>query len=168
MIAAVRTAVARHVARGEREGRSRRLMLAVLDGLPHPFDREAAATHVTASAIVVGPRGTVLHLHKRLHTWLQPGGHVDPGEAPWETVLRETMEETGLSVRHPATGPRLLHVDAHPAGAHMHLDLRYRLEADDVEPCPGPGESPQVRWFDWDEAIRITDGSCRSALLSAR
>lgn len=168
VVAAVRAAVVAHEARDAREARSRRLMVAVLDTLPHPFDRHAAATHLTASAIVAGPRGTVLHVHKRMRAWLQPGGHVDPGEGPWDTVLRETVEETGLVVRHPAGGPRLLHLDAHRAGPHMHLDLRYLLEADDGEPAPAPGESPEVRWFGWDEALRVTDGSCRTALRWAR
>ena len=38
-------------------------------------------THVTASGIVVGRRGTVLHRHKRLGIWMQPGGHIDAGES---------------------------------------------------------------------------------------
>lgn len=32
------------------------------------------------------------------HTWCVPGGHVDFGEEPSESVRREIMEETGLAV----------------------------------------------------------------------
>ena len=113
--------------------------------------------HVTGSAIVAGPRGTVLHLHKTLGIWLQPGGHIDAGEAPWEAAVRETEEETGLLGRHPPGGPVLFHLDAHPAGEHFHLDLRYLLLCDDADPSPAAGESQEVRWFGLDEALAIAD-----------
>ena len=49
-------------------------MLTELDRLDQPLDRSADPTHFTASAVVVGSRGVVLHRHRRLHRWLQPGG----------------------------------------------------------------------------------------------
>ena len=73
---------------------------------PTPCDEHAGPTHVTASGIVVGRRGTVLHRHKRLGIWMQPGGHIDPGETPGEAARREATEELGLAVEHPAAGPR--------------------------------------------------------------
>lgn len=152
-----------------REEESRRRVLGLLDSLPRPFDEEADRRHVTGSAVVVGPRGTVLHLHKRLHAWMQPGGHVDPGEGPWEAALRESEEETGLHLAHPADGPRLVHVDVHEAAkGHEHYDLRYLLVADDGDPAPREGESPDVRWFSWEEADRLADESLRAALTAAR
>lgn len=157
----------RHAA-DEREERSRRLLIAVLEQLERPFDRDAQLTHVTASAIVVGCRGTLLHVHRRLSRWLQPGGHIDAGEEPAAAALRETREETGVTVGHPAAGPTLLHVDAHPALDHLHLDLRYLLEGADEEPRPAPDESPQVRWFSWEEAARVADQSLAAALAAAR
>ena len=64
---------------------------------------------MTASGIVVGRRGTVLHRHKKLGIWMQPGGHIDAGESPEEAALREATEELGLAVEHPPAGPLLLH-----------------------------------------------------------
>jgi 8-oxo-dGTP pyrophosphatase MutT (NUDIX family) len=153
----LRWAVADFDAATPREVRSRALFLAELDRLSDPFDRNADPVHVTGSAIVVGPRGTVLHWHKRIGGWLQPGGHVDPGETPSQAALRETHEETGLPVRHPDGGPRLVHLDVHPAGPHVHLDVRYLLITEDAEPAPPPGESQDVRWFTLDDAIAIAD-----------
>jgi len=153
----IRRAVADFDAATPRELGARARFLAELGRLTDPFDRHADPVHVTGSAIVVGPRGTVLHWHKRIGGWLQPGGHVDPGETPWQAALREAHEETGLRVRHPDGGPQLVHLDVHPAGEHVHLDLRYLLVSEDAEPDPPPGESQDVRWFTLAEAIALAD-----------
>jgi 8-oxo-dGTP pyrophosphatase MutT (NUDIX family) len=165
----VRAAVENHAPSDEREITSKSAFLVALDHLPRPLDRLADPTHVTASGIVVGPRGTVLHRHKRLHTWLQPGGHLDEGEAPWDTAIRETREETGIVGRQPASGPTLVHLDVHPAPpGHIHLDLRYLVETSQVALRPGPGESGDVRWFSWDEAIAVADAALLGALRRLR
>jgi len=169
LVDAVRRAVAAHDPVDGRESEARERILTALATLGDPLDLEADPTHVTGSAIVVGKRGTVLHMHKRLHRWMQPGGHLDPGEAPWEAALRESQEETGLALRHPAGGPRLEHVDVHPAAeGHTHLDLRYLLLAPDDDPSPLEGESPLARWFTWDEALALADDALRGALEVVR
>ena len=142
-----------------REARSRDRMLVALGRLVRPFDREADPTHVTGSAIVTGPAGVLLHRHKRLGMWLQPGGHLEPGETPWAAARREAEEETGLSFEAWAARPPLAHLDVHPGGrGHTHLDLRYVLEVSgDDTPRPPAGESQEVRWFSLADAIRIAD-----------
>lgn len=144
--------------------------LAELDRLTDPFDQDDDPVHVTGSAIVVGPRGVVLLQHKRLGLWLQPGGHVDPGETPWEGALREAREETGLDVSFADVGadgiPRLVHVDVHPGGrGHTHLDLRYLVHGGDADPDPPEGESQQIAWFDWRSAIDRASDDRLTALL---
>lgn len=164
----VREAVTAHRPIDDREATARRRMLAELERLPTPFLEDADPTHVTASGLVVGTRGIVLHLHRRLGVWIQPGGHVDPGEAPWRAAVRETIEETGLEAE-PSTGPELVHVDVHPAvRGHTHLDLRYLLRGGDADPRPPPGESQQVRWFSWSEATAIADEGLVGALRALR
>jgi 8-oxo-dGTP pyrophosphatase MutT (NUDIX family) len=169
LLALVRAAVSDHPADDPREARAKTRILDNLRRLPRPFDEEADPVHVTGSAVLVGRRGTVLHLHKRMHRWMQPGGHLDPHEAPWEAALRESEEETGLALRHPSEGPRLIHVDVHQAArGHTHLDLRYLLLAPDEDPAPPPGESPHARWYDWDEAVDLADDALAGALVVAR
>jgi 8-oxo-dGTP pyrophosphatase MutT (NUDIX family) len=165
----LRALVERHEPDSPREMAARQRFLAELDRLASPCDEEADPTHVTASAIVVGRRGTVLHRHKRLGIWMQPGGHIDAGEAPDHAARREAVEELGLVVDHPATGPLLLHVDVHAAAhGHTHLDLRYLLVGPDDDPHPPPGESPDARWFSWDEALVTADAALVHALDVAR
>jgi 8-oxo-dGTP pyrophosphatase MutT (NUDIX family) len=167
--ATVRAAVEARVPADDRERSARTRILAELEWLPSPFSEDGGPTHVTASAIVVGPKGTVLHVHRRSGAWLQPGGHLEPGETPAAAAVRESVEETGLDVRHPASGPLLVHVDVHPAPrGHLHLDLRYLLHAPDAEPSPAPGESQEARWFTWDEADAVADESLRNALRAVR
>ncbi|HZQ85305.1 MAG TPA: NUDIX domain-containing protein [Acidimicrobiales bacterium] len=151
----------------DREVRSQAEFLAALDRLERPCDEHADPTHVTASAIVTGTRGVVLHRHKRMGIWLQPGGHIEAGETPEAAALREVYEETGLTLTHPPEGPRLVHVDVHAAPkGHTHLDLRFLLVAGDADPTPPAHESQDVRWFGWDEAIAAADPGLVGALRS--
>ena len=73
-----------------------------------------------------------------------PAATSSPGEEPWEAALRESQEETGLVLTHPAGGPRLIHVDVHAAAnGHTHLDLRYLLLAPDRDPRPHRARAPR-------------------------
>lgn len=164
------TALAAHRPADPHEAWSLQRTRALVAWLRAPFDEDADATHVTGSAIVRDRAGrVVLHRHKRLGIWLQPGGHVDPGEDPAEAARRETAEETGLLADHPHGGPHLIHVDVHPGPrGHLHLDLRYLLHADGGATLrPSSGESPDVAWFTSAEARRRADASLASAVRAA-
>jgi 8-oxo-dGTP pyrophosphatase MutT (NUDIX family) len=152
----------------DRERDSLATCLRRLVELPAPFDRDADLVHVTGSGIITGPDGVLLLEHRRLHIWVQPGGHVEDGETPWEAARRESIEETGLRLAllgstTPGAGdlaaPGLVHVDVHPsAGGHTHLDLRYALAVEgDPTPRPPAGESQEVRWYGWADAIAVAD-----------
>jgi 8-oxo-dGTP pyrophosphatase MutT (NUDIX family) len=167
LVAQVQAEVAARHPADPREAWSCQRTLAYLDWLADPLDEDADPTHVTGSAIVVDAGGRILlHRHKRLGRWLQPGGHLDAGEHPAEAALRETAEETGLTATHPSGGPRLIHVDVHegPRG-HLHLDLRYLLTADgSARLAPADGESPDVAWFVVEDAIARGDRSVAAAI----
>jgi 8-oxo-dGTP pyrophosphatase MutT (NUDIX family) len=131
------------------------------------FDEGVSDHHVTASAFVVSERGIILHLHRRLNIWVQPGGHVDAGEHPAAAALRETIEETGLPARHPDDGPRMVHIDVHPGPrGHTHYDVRYLLVCPPVDPTPPEGESPDVFWFDHNAALERAEPALRHAITA--
>jgi 8-oxo-dGTP pyrophosphatase MutT (NUDIX family) len=167
-VASLRVAIEAHVPIDPREAAAKEAFLSELDRLPHPFDERYGPVHVTGSGIVIGPRGVILVKHRRLHRWMQPGGHIEPGETPDEAAVRECIEETGLPVVHPTAGPILIHIDIHEASnGHTHLDVRYLLLAPDEEPDPPADESQEIRWFGWDEAQATADESLTGALRVA-
>jgi 8-oxo-dGTP diphosphatase len=54
---------------------------------------------VAAYAVVENERGEVLLTRRReSDDWVLPGGSVKDEEAPWEAVVREVAEETGLEI----------------------------------------------------------------------
>lgn len=148
----------------DRERTSIQETIARLSWPSDPFDEVLNPHHVTASAFVVSERGVILHRHKRLGIWVQPGGHIDHGESPEDAAQRETFEETGLAVRH-VIPPLLFHVDVHPGPrGHTHYDLRYVLLSEPNEPSPAQGESPQVYWFSFEGAQERCEPALRAGL----
>ena len=107
-------------------------------------DRRTLPGHLTASGIVFDPRDRFVLLlhHKALDRWLQPGGHIDPGELPLEAARREVFEELGVTVgaaSSPIAGRILpVDIDSHfiPASAkkgepaHTHHDFRFAFAMD--------------------------------------
>ncbi len=169
LVALVRADVLARDPVDDRELRSIERFVAEIDRLPSPLDQDADPVHVTGSAFIVGPRGIVLLRHRRLGIWVQPGGHIDAGETPWDAARREAHEETGMDVRFADvddTGrPRLAHVDVHDGGrGHLHLDLRYLFDGGDADPAPPAGESQDVHWFAWPEALATAEAGMAGVL----
>jgi 8-oxo-dGTP pyrophosphatase MutT (NUDIX family) len=145
----------------ERESRSIAATLDRLEWPGDPFAEDENLNHLSASAFVVSSRGVVLHRHRLLGIWIQPGGHVEATESPESAALRETLEETGLVARHRHP-VEVFQVDLHPGPrGHTHYDLRYVVVAPPNDPSPPEGESPEVDWFDFETAQR----RCEPALV---
>jgi ADP-ribose pyrophosphatase YjhB (NUDIX family) len=109
------------------------------------YDRNADAHHLTGSAFVSSPCGLLLHFHKKIPLWMQPGGHLDEGETPRDAAIREVFEETGIKAVYEE---EIFHVDVHdtPAG-HTHYDIRYFATTENTALSPPADESQKVAWF---------------------
>ena len=124
----------------------------------NPTDRDRFFPgHFTASGFVVSPDGSSLLLihHRRLGRWLQPGGHIDPGDiSPIAAAAREVTEETGVAVE--AILADLIDLDIHPIPsrapepAHEHFDLRFAFRALD-ERIVADDEVHEAIWVPWDD-----------------
>lgn len=62
---------------------------------------DPAAPTAGAGGLVFRPDGTVLLLRRTNGEWAFPKGHVDPGEGPLDTALREIEEEAGVRATVP-------------------------------------------------------------------
>lgn len=56
--------------------------------------------HYCASAFIINPydKKILLVKHSGYDKYLQPGGHIEPGETPEEAAIREVYEETGIKI----------------------------------------------------------------------
>jgi 8-oxo-dGTP pyrophosphatase MutT (NUDIX family) len=141
-----------------------------------PFDR-ASRFHLTASALVIEPRSgrVLLRWHSRHQSWMQVGGHGDPGEvAPYAVARREAAEETGLAdlVSFPDVGaPRLIQVAvvAVPGNAkepaHLHGDLRYVMATASPDAIVAESEDNPLRWCSIAEATSLVGEDNLQVLL---
>lgn len=54
---------------------------------------------LTAAGCLIHNGKVLLVKHKKVKTWLNPGGHIEANEAPHQAAEREFWEETGVKVR---------------------------------------------------------------------
>lgn len=141
--------------------------------------------HFTASAFVLSPEREALLLifHGKLDRWLQPGGHLEPGDLdPLAAARREVGEETGLGELEllgadgPASGldggaVPFFDLDVHviPARkadpAHRHFDLRFLFRARSRALVAGD-DAVAARWVPLDEVPTV--GTDESVLRAHR
>jgi len=160
----------------ERERACLARVRALLSTSADPFTRRERG-HVTGSAVIARPAGDAFLLvhHRRLDRWLQPGGHVEPGDATvFDAARREAMEETGVEALESPIGPRVLDVDVHPIPAsadrpeHVHFDLRYLLTTRADSLSVQAEEVRGAAWFTLPEAVASgIDPSLERALRKA-
>lgn len=144
--------------------------------MPH-IHTEPGQYDLTVSAYIVRstpvPR-ILLHRHKTLGVLMQPGGHVELNETPWQAIIHELREETGydmdqLRILQPRLRPPVpAHGDYHPQPVcvrsfpfegladHFHTDITYAFLTEETpRHLVGEGESHELIWVTRQELIDL-------------
>lgn len=149
---------------------------AIMGSMPH-IHNEPEQHDFTVSAYIVrtiDPANRMsiepvilLHMHNKFRKLLQPGGHVELEENPWEAVQHEILEETGYdfaqlkvmqplglhvqNMRNPKTiqHPTPLSLYTHEVNEdHKHTDISFLFVTEEFpNHAPAAGESTDLRWM---------------------
>ena len=127
-------------------------------GCPAPASAGATARRAFSVAVFAVHAGRILLIrHKRLATWLPPGGEIEAGETPREAAERELFEETGLSGNFDPISPvagtpaGFIGYEEHMAGSkglHLNFVFTARVETDRVIPNDEFSDHQWISSFD--------------------
>jgi 8-oxo-dGTP pyrophosphatase MutT (NUDIX family) len=110
--------------------------------------------HLVSYFAVVDDGHLLLVDHRNAQLWLPPGGHVDGGEHPRDTVVRELQEELGMAPSHPIGAPLMLTTTTTVGltAGHTDVSLWYVLNADRASRIEyDEAEFESIRWFPFDQ-----------------
>jgi 8-oxo-dGTP diphosphatase len=106
--------------------------------------------HLVSYFAVIDGDSILLVDHKNARLWLPPGGHVEPGEHPRATVVREIVEELGITPTHEIAAPLMVTstVTVGLTSGHTDISLWYVVSADRRQPMSHDAqEFNEIRWF---------------------
>ena len=111
--------------------------------------------HLVSYFPVVDGESILLVDHKNARLWLPPGGHVEEGEHPRATVIREIREELGFVPAHEIAAPLMVTCTATVglASGHTDVSLWYLVTAPESQIIVyDEQEFDGVKWFAFAEA----------------
>lgn len=114
--------------------------------LSHRIVHVLQPTFSAGAVAIIEYDGRVLAL-RQLHRrgWSLPGGLVDGGEQPRDTVIREVREETGLDIEPGSV------MATHFVDDIKHIDVLFRVRCDREPQVRVSSEALEAGWFALDE-----------------
>jgi 8-oxo-dGTP pyrophosphatase MutT (NUDIX family) len=115
----------------------------------------ATEHHRSAGGLVVRASRILLISTQDGRRWQLPKGHIEPGESPEETAVREVREETGVTGRVVAPLPEVEYWYVEKGRRRIHKRVDYFLleyvsgDAADFD----AGEVSGAAWFSWEKGI---------------
>jgi len=110
--------------------------------------------HLVSYFAVIDGREILLVDHKSAQLWLPPGGHVEPGEHPRDTVGRELREELGFVAAHYIAEPLMVTCTTTVGltAGHVDVSLWYVVTTARAQPITyDKHEFAGVRWFPYSD-----------------
>ncbi len=111
--------------------------------------------HRSAGGLVVRRDQVLLISTQKGRRWQLPKGHIEAGETPEETAVREVREETGVTGRVVAALPEVEYWYVEKGKLRVHKRVDYFLleyESGDAADFDA-GEVSGADWFSWDEGL---------------
>ena len=130
------------------------------DYFDDPAAPAANSVKPSAAAFVLREGKVLLTQRSDNGNWTMPGGAHDPGESLTQTAVRETVEETGISVRPTGvagiyTDPRhVIHYTSNDE-VRQEFTVVYRAEYVSGEPATS-SETTRVEWVAVDRLAQLT------------
>ena len=115
----------------------------------------------SANAVVIDANGRILLIYRMDNdNWALPGGAMDLGESLPETAVRETFEETGVTVEVTGlvgiyTDPRHIILYTSDGETRQEFSVVFTARPVGGEPTPST-ESREVRWVEPAEIAGLT------------
>jgi 8-oxo-dGTP pyrophosphatase MutT (NUDIX family) len=106
--------------------------------------------HLVSYFAVIDDDQILLVDHKNAQLWLPPGGHVEPGEHPRQTVERELVEELGFKSAHPIDAPIMVTCTTTVGltAGHTDVSLWYVVHVSRTQRMTfDAGEFNSIEWF---------------------
>ncbi|MFC1624786.1 NUDIX domain-containing protein [Patescibacteria group bacterium] len=122
--------------------------------------------HFVVNLLIVKDSKVLLEREPGKH-WKFPGGHIEPGETPIDTLHREAKEELGIEIELLDSnllfdgGPKVHSIpnpvqsfreevkkDSHLNDSHVNMGMVYMVTTTDN---PKPMEGQEIKWFSLDE-----------------
>jgi 8-oxo-dGTP diphosphatase len=110
--------------------------------------------HLVSYFAVVDADHILLVDHRNAQLWLPTGGHVEPGEHPRDTVVRELKEELSLVPARPVGAPLMVTCTTTVGltAGHQDVSLWYVVEVSRKQPLSfDEQEFNAVQWFRFNE-----------------
>ena|SRR3989344_4132666 len=90
--------------------------------------------------------------HKKSGKWLAPGGHIEKGELPIDTVVREMQEELGFRPKRLTLVPFMISITPvvylYGYQCKIHYDIWFGISTSGGEFTVDPKEFHTTRWID--------------------
>ncbi|MFK4761575.1 NUDIX hydrolase [Microbacterium sp. ZW T5_45] len=153
LLADIQRLVAAFAPRSDRDADAQRDFAELFSDDRGPARRDDGPSHATASAFAFDPSLTLtlLVFHGKGRFWVQPGGHLENGDATIaDAALRELREETGVTAS--ASEPFVYDLNHHALASafgrcRSHLDIGVAVVVDEDSPLRVSDESEDVRWW---------------------